>query len=131
MGGFALSEYQHIAVRHEDVESVGTVTVANLLSDKLLDELLIRETADELLAVLAGGPKAMIVSFERVQSLSSSAIGQLVRLWKQSKAADIRLVLAELNETILEGFAVTHLDKQFEINTTEKRALKSLAFPVE
>ena len=125
-----MSEYKHIAVRHEEVDDVGQVAVANLLRDKLFDELLIRETAEELLGILADGPKAMIVNFQQVQSLSSSAIGQLVKLWKQSQAADIRLVLTELNEAILEGFRVTHLDKQFEINTTEKRALKSLAFPV-
>ena len=126
-----MSEFQQIAVHHESVDQVGSVAVAKIVRAKLLDELHIREMGDELLIVLGTQPAAMIVNFEDVEFLSSSSIGQLVKLWKHSRAADIRLVLAELDETLLEALRLTHLDKQFEINTTEKRALASLAFPVK
>lgn len=124
-----MSDFQHLAVGYQDVDELGKVAIATILREKLLDELLIREVFKELDDLLAFKPAAIIVSFESVQLMSSTAIGQLVRLWKQAKIAETRLILAELNEAILEGFQVTHLDKQFEINTSVSRAIRLLGFP--
>ena len=125
-----MSEYRQIAVRQEELDDVGTVVVAKALRARFLDELHIRDFGDELLRVLATKPNAMVVNFEAVEFLSSSTIGQLVKVRKQARSADVRLVLTELDETVMEVFRMTHLDKQMEINTTEKRALASLAFPI-
>ena len=124
-----MSGYQQIAVRHDNVDQVGSVAVVKITRAEFKDELHIRDLGEELVGLLDANPPAIVLNFGDVVFLSSSGFAQLIKLGKRTKAADVRLVLTEINEVLLDGLRVTHLDKQFEIISTEKRALASLAFP--
>lgn len=126
-----MSNHEHISTRYETVDDVGSVALATVLTSELRDELEIRQLGAELLSLLSSDPAAVIVNMGKVEFLASSGVSQFIRLWKKSEADDIRLVLAETQDTPMEVFQLTGLDQKMEFNTTEQRALRSLAFPGE
>ncbi|GHT43797.1 hypothetical protein FACS189443_7330 [Planctomycetales bacterium] len=111
-----------------EVKNVAGVTVATTLDMKLNDDLSISEWGDQLLAIFDGGDcKKLLVNFERVLFMSSSALRALITLNKKSKEGGASLVLCAIDDNIMEAFRITRLDNVFTIKKNEDEGIKAFA----
>ncbi|MDP7005480.1 MAG: STAS domain-containing protein [Phycisphaerales bacterium] len=103
------------------------VTSVEFVESNILDEVCIRRIGDELTAVVErkGLPK-IVLNFNNVNALSSSALGMLITL--NTKVADKKgkLVLACIKGPINDVFRITKLDKAFDIHESIGEAMGSL-----
>jgi anti-sigma B factor antagonist len=112
------------AHRHLEVTEVGDVTVVRLTDRKVVDETNIQELGRELFALVEEeNRKNLVLNFSAVGFLSSSALGKLITLEKKVKAAGGKLRLSNIRPEIYEVFAITKLNKLFEIKDDEAEAL--------
>ena len=118
-----MSEYEHLSVRFQQFDDSGSISIATLLTPELKDEVVGAEVGSELLKLIATKPHGLVVNFSRVTVLTSSSIAQIVKVWKQSRADDVRLVLTELSELLVELFRVVRLDGEIQIVSPEQRAI--------
>jgi len=110
-----------IEVSHE-----GAVTVVELLDEEILEEGTINTIADSLFAVVADNPEIkLLLSFERVRHLSSSALGTLIRLNKRVEESNGMLKICHLRKSLLEIFKITKLNRLFDIYDDKAAALSS------
>ena len=109
-----------------DVKTVADVTIATTLDMKLNDDLSIQEWGDQLLALLEDvANKKLLVSFERVLFMSSSALRALITLNKKAKAEKATLVLCGIDDNIMEAFRITRLDSVFQIKKNEDEGIRA------
>jgi len=107
-----------------DVRMVADVTVATTLDMKLNDDLSIQEWGEQLIARLDDAQcKKLLVSFERVLFMSSSALRALITLNKKAKEAGAALVLCGIDDNIMEAFRITRLDSVFQIKKNEDEGI--------
>lgn len=107
-------------------EEEGTLVV-NFTDAKILDEARIQQIGAELMemATAASQNKRMLLNFAGVQFMSSAMIGKLVLLNKKAKADTINLKFCNISPNVLEVFKITRLNKVFDIQPDEEKALKS------
>jgi anti-anti-sigma factor len=98
---------------------------------KILDESVIRQIGGEFenLTTEAAAERKLLLNFDRVTFMSSAMIGQIMKLYKQTKADGIALKLCSIDPTILEVFKITRLDKLLDIRKTEVDALAAFGPP--
>ena len=98
---------------------------------KILDESVIRQIGGEFekLTTEAAAERKLLLNFDRVTFMSSAMIGQIMKLYKQSKTDGIALKLCSIAPTILEVFKITRLDKLLDIRKTEADALAAFGPP--
>jgi anti-sigma B factor antagonist len=109
-------------------QDVVMVTFNNV---KILDESVIRQIGGEFekLTTEAAAERKLLLNFDRVTFMSSAMIGQIMKLYKQSKTDGIALKLCSIEPTILEVFKITRLDKLLDIRKTEADALAAFGPP--
>jgi anti-sigma B factor antagonist len=66
---------------------------------------------------------AVLLNFVDVEFLSSAALGKLITLDKKVKAAGGKLKLCNIRPQIYEVFAITKLNKLFEIKDNQDEAV--------
>ena len=111
-----------------ETKKVGDVTVAICRDMKLNDDLVIQEWGDQLLDLLENqNVTKLLVNFERVLFMSSSALRALITLNKKAKDSKASLVLCCIDDNIMEAFRITRLDTVFQIKKTEEEGTKTLA----
>jgi len=111
-----------------DVKMVADITIATTLDMKLNDDLSIQEWGDQLLALLEdAGCRKLLVSFERVLFMSSSALRALITLNKKAKEAKTVLVLCGIDDNIMEAFRITRLDSVFQIKKNEDEGINAFS----
>ncbi len=103
----------------------GDVSVVNFVDRKILDEANIQELGRELFGLVENGTKKILLNFSAVEFLSSAALGKLITLDKKVKNASGQLRLSDIRPEIYEVFAITRLNKLFEIHDSESRALET------
>ena len=105
----------------------GEVVIVDILAVKILDEEMIAEIGRDFskLPLESAAGRKLLVNFQYVKFMSSSMIGQIVRLHKSCKADKINLKLCGISPEILEVFKITNLTKILSIHDDEKRALKA------
>ena len=104
------------ASRHLEIELIGDVTVVRFTDKKLIDDQTIRLVGDQLCSLVdEQGRRKILLNFGNVEYLSSAALGKLIILHKKAIAAGGRLVLYNIDPQIYEVFAVTKLNKLFDI----------------
>jgi anti-anti-sigma factor len=101
-------------------DGVAGVRRVGLKLEKILDEATIRRTVEQFEMVCAGANLELLLSFERVEFVSSSAIGELIRLGKRCGQEKIRLKLSRLNPSIREVFKLMKLDDTLDIDFDEE-----------
>ncbi|MDR1964652.1 MAG: hypothetical protein LBQ50_12800, partial [Planctomycetaceae bacterium] len=75
-----------------DVKKVADITIASSRDMKLNDDLVIQEWGDQLLALFDDKAcRKLLVNFERVLFMSSSALRALITLNKKAKEAKASL----------------------------------------
>jgi anti-anti-sigma factor len=109
-----------------DVKKVADVSIATTLDMKLNDDLSIQEWGDQLIALLDDSAcKKLLVSFERVLFMSSSALRALITLNKKAKEVKSALILCGIDDNIMEAFRITRLDSIFQIKKNEDEGIRA------
>ena len=110
--------------RRLQVNEVGEVTVVRFVDRKILDEANIQELGQELFRLVEDEHrKNLLLNFSTVEFLSSAALGKLITLDKKVKAHGGKLKLCNIRREIYEVFAITRLNKLFDIRDEEADAL--------
>jgi anti-sigma B factor antagonist len=110
--------------RRLTVSDVGDVTVVRFVDRKILDELNIQELGQELFQLVEEDNKIrLLLNFQHVEFLSSAALGKLITLDKKVKAHGGKMKLSNIRPEIYEVFAITKLNKLFDIKEDEADAL--------
>ena len=112
------------AHRRLEVSEVGEVTVVRFVDRKILDESNIQELGTELFQLVEEEHRnRLVLNFFNVEFLSSAALGKLITLDKKVKAHGGRLKLSNIRPEIYEVFAITKLNKLFDIKDDVADAL--------
>ena len=106
-----------------DVADVGEVSVVQFKDRKILDESNIQEMGRELFELVEQKRTKILLNFMNVEFLSSAALGKLITLDKKLKAVKGQLKLSNIRPEIYEVFAITRLNKLFDIHDDEADAL--------
>ncbi|HJN66296.1 MAG: STAS domain-containing protein [Pirellulales bacterium] len=106
-----------------DVSDVGEVSVVQFKDRKILDESNIQEMGRELFGLVDQNRIQILLNFMNVEFLSSAALGKLITLDKKIKTAKGQLKLSNIRPEIYEVFAITRLNKLFDIHDDEADAL--------
>lgn len=114
------------AHRRLEVSEVGDVTVVRFVDRKILDEASIQELGSELFQLVEQENRGkLLLNFSKVDFLSSAALGKLITLDKKVKSRSGKLKLSNIRPEIYEVFAITKLNKLFDIKDDEADALKA------
>jgi anti-anti-sigma factor len=114
--------------RRLEVSDVGDVTVVRFVDRKILDEANIQRLGEELYQLVEQeGKLKLLLNFTSVDFLSSAALGKLISLDKKVKTHGGVLKLSNIRPEIYEVFAITRLNKVFDIRGTEAEALDAFA----
>ena len=110
-----------------DIQEKNDVVVVNFKQVKILDEATIRQIGEEFknLTIEAAADRKLLLNFERVEFMSSSMIGQIIRLNKQCRNDKVRLKLCGISPGIMEVFNLMRLHKVLEIHQDEEEALEA------
>lgn len=109
-----------------EVAEVGEITIVRFTDRKILDAAAIEELGGELFALVENdNRKNLLLNFTGVEFLSSAALNKLIILDKKIKANGGRLKMCHLRPEIAEIFAITRLDKLFDIRDNEQTALEA------
>lgn len=102
--------------RKLDIDQIGDITVARFVDKKILDENNIQVIGNQLFGLVEeDGRKKIILDFTNVEYLSSAALGKLITMDKKVKTAGGKLRLCSIRPDIYEVFAITRLNKLFDI----------------
>lgn len=112
------------AYRRLEISEVGDVTVVHFRDQKIIEDLRIQELGQELFQLVeAEKRKKLVLNFSSVDFLSSAALGKLITLDKKVKASSGALKLCNIRPEIYEVFAITRLNRLFDIRRDEGDAL--------
>jgi anti-sigma B factor antagonist len=109
------------------VQQVGENTVVEFTAPSLMDPIELEQIAQSLYRLVDEQDRRRIVlDFEKVQYLSSQAIGILLGMQKRLAAAKGgELVLCGVGNRLLELLRITRLDKVLTIKPSQKEAVRS------
>ena len=92
-------------------------TFLTFADSQLLDENLIKQIEQEITGIInEENQKNMLLDFSRVEFMSSSFLGLLVKIHKRISEKNGQLKLCNINKKIREIFKITRLDKIFQID---------------
>ncbi len=113
--------------RRLDIEEVGDVTVARFVDKKILDENNIQMIGNQLFGLVDQDKrKKIVLDFSNVEYLSSAALGKLITMNNKVKTAGGKLRLCSIRPDIYEVFAITKLNKLFDIKDDQAAALAGI-----
>ena len=117
-----MASYQRI-----DVSESSNISVVRFKDQKIIDPETIQELGQELFDLVEKeNRKKLVVNFSNVEFLSSAALGKLITFEKLAKRHDAKLILTNIAPEIFQVFAITNLDKLFQIKDNEADALAVL-----
>jgi anti-sigma B factor antagonist len=89
-----------------------------------VEDINIQELAQELFQLVEKDRRdKILLNFSSVEFLSSAALGKLITMDKKVKAAGGTLKLSNIKPEIYEVFAITKLNRLFDIKEEEPEAL--------
>jgi anti-sigma B factor antagonist len=110
--------------RRLEVNQVGDVTVVHFRDQKIIEDLGIQELGQELFTLVeVDNRKKLVLNFCSVDFLSSAALGKLITLEKKLKNRGGTLKLCCIRPEIYEVFAITRLNRLFDIKQEEADAI--------
>jgi anti-anti-sigma factor len=109
------------------VNESASITVVHFKDQKIIDPGDIQELGQELFDLVEKEERRKIVlNFGNVEFLSSAALGKLITFEKKAKRIGAELILTNISPEIYQVFAITNLDKLFQIKDSEADALAVL-----
>lgn len=113
--------------RRIEVSDSANVSVIRFKDQKIIDPEAIQEMGQELFELVEQDDrKKLVLNFANVEFLSSAALGKLITFEKKAKRQDAQLILTNISPEIFQVFAITNLDKLFQIKDSEADALAVL-----
>ena len=111
------------------LQPIGPVTIVEFNQPSLMDPVVLEDAGRRLNELVdAEDRRQIILDFERVQYLSSQAIGILLTLKKKLDALPhSRLILCGIQPRLAELLRITRLDKVLTMKPTQKEALAAFA----
>lgn len=111
------------------LQPIGPVMIVEFRQPSLMDPIVLENTSKKLIALVdEEDRRKMILDFEKVQYLSSQAIGILLTMKKKIDAlGNGKLVLCGIGPKLAELLKITRLDKLMVIKATQKEALASFS----
>ncbi len=110
--------------RRLDVNEVGDVTVVRFRDQKIIEDINIQELGQEMFRLVeVENRDKLLLNFSAVDFLSSAALGKLITLDKKARARGTTLKLSNIRPEIYEVFAITKLNRLFDIKDDEADAL--------
>ena len=113
---------------HFTVQPVEKFTVVEFKTPSLMDPQILEEIGQELYRLVDEEDRRRVVlDFEKVQYLSSQAIGIVLNLNKKLAALkNSKFVLCGVGPKLLELLKITRLDRILTVKPTQKEAVKVL-----
>ena len=114
-------------MNHFNVSKIGNTTVVEFTTASLMDPIQLELMAQELYQLVDEQDRRHIVlDFERVQYLSSQAIGMLLGMQKKLAALkNSRLILCGVGPRLLELLKITRLDRMLTVKPSQAEAVRS------
>jgi anti-sigma B factor antagonist len=111
------------------LQPIGPVMVVEFRLASLMDPIVLEAAAKRLYKMVdEEDRRKVILDFERVQYLSSQAIGILLTMKKKlDTLGNSKLVLCGVQPKLAELLKITRLDKIMNIKPTQKEALASFS----
>ncbi len=106
-------------------QQIGDYAVIEFITSSLMDPIVLENTAQALYKIIDEEDKRKIVmDFERVQYLSSQAIGIVLAMHKKlSSLKNSRLILCSVGPKLMELIKLTRLDRLLTIKASQKEAV--------
>jgi len=111
-------EIIHVAARNG-------VKLVRVRADAILSEADVEAFGRGLLALAEMPGQRVVLSFLGVHHLTSLVLGKLIHMHKRLAESGGELRLADIDPHIYEVFAITHLDRLFQIYEREEEAVAS------
>jgi anti-sigma B factor antagonist len=111
---------------HFTVHTIEKATVVEFRTPSLMDQIILEDIAKELYRLVeAEDRRKLILDFEKVEYLSSQAIGIILNLKKKlDELKNSKLVLCGVGPKLAELLRITRLDKILTIKPTQREAVK-------
>lgn len=107
-----------------EVQDVADVAIVHLAASRILDESNVGQLSEQLFRLVDRDHRQkLLIDFRDVEYLSSAALGALITLNKKLKGTAGRLRLCGMDPRVHQVFAVTRLDKIFDIREDQESAL--------
>ncbi len=104
------------------------ITHVEFVDRNILDEANIQQIGEEISRIIDEQPHPrLLISFNNVDHLSSAALGTLITINNKVRAKDGQLRLANIDPQIVEIFAITKLDRLFQIHEGTDQAIASFS----
>jgi len=105
------------------------IKVALLEIPRILDQQDISEIRKKLSAMTREGQASsgFVIDFRKVINMSSSALGMLITIHKRICETGGKLHLCNINDTIMDLFHITRLDKILNIDDSLEQSLSSIS----
>ena len=112
-----------------NIHTIEKATVAEFTTASLMDPLELETIGTELYKLVDEQDKRiLILDFQRVQYLSSQAIGILLTLQKKLSALrGGKFILCGVGERLAELLKITRLDRILTVKPTQKEAVRSVS----
>lgn len=108
------------------VEYIHNAAVVTLTDQKILEEIEIHALENSIIPLVERKQGInLVLDFSRVEFLSSSALGLLIRVSKKIYESNGQLRLCAISDSIMQVFRITRLDKIFMILPDCQQALDS------
>jgi anti-sigma B factor antagonist len=112
------------AYQRLEVTQVGDVTVVRFRSRRITEDIDIQELGSEMFSLVENDKRGkLLLNFSTVDFLGSAALGKLITLDRKVKAQGGVLKLSNIGPNIYEVFAITKLNRFFDIKEDEADAL--------
>ena len=113
---------------HFTVQPIEKFTVVEFKTASLMDPMILEEIGQELYRLVdEEDRRRLILDFEKVQYLSSQAIGIVLTLNKKLSALkNSKFVLCGVGPKLLELLKITRLDRILTVKPTQREAVKVL-----
>jgi anti-sigma B factor antagonist len=123
------SRYNVSAMSHHfTVNTIDKATVIEFRTNSLMDPIDLQNIGDAIYPIIDDQDRRnIILDFEKVQYLSSQAIGIVLTIHKKLSALkNSRLILCGVGPKLMELMKITRLDKVLTIKPSQKEALNAM-----
>ncbi len=111
-----------------NITNQGNIQVVKFEDRKIIEELMINQIGERLGELIeTEDGRRILLDFDKVEHLSSAALGMLITLNKKLSERNGRLVLVNIRPQIYEVFKITRLNKLFNIQKNRDDAIKAFA----
>ena len=110
---------------HFTVQNIEKFSVVEFRTPSLMDAMLLEEIGKELYRLVdEEDRRRLVLDFEKVQYLSSQAIGIVLAMHKKLNALkNSKLILCSVGPKLMELIKLTRLDKMLTIKSSQKEAV--------